>query len=56
MKYRQNTKGDILYGPPVIVTINEYFDKSNYRVSGNSSTKKKIKYLGHFVTKSNNYF
>ena len=25
-----------------------------YRVSGNSSTKKKIKYLGHFVTKSNN--
>ena len=27
-----------------------------YRMSGNSSTKKKIKYLSHFVTKSNNSF
>ena len=30
-----------------------YFYRMNYRVSGNSSTKKKIKYFGHFSTDSN---
>ena len=33
-----------------------YFGQEDiYRMSRNSSTKKKIKYLGHFVTKSNNF-
>ena len=54
------------YRPPVvsncdikqkIFSINSYIGGLlKYRVSENSSTKKKIKYLGHFVTKSNNFF
>ena len=30
-----------------------YFYRMNYKVSGNSSTKKIIKYFGHFSTDSN---
>ena len=35
---------------------NDLNNAVKYRVSGNSSTKKKIKYLDHFLTKLNNYF
>ena len=35
-------------------SIEETSISLSYRVSGNASTEKKIKYLGHFLTKSNN--
>ena len=32
MRYRQNTKGDILYGPPVIDT-SKIFGQENFRIT-----------------------
>ena len=42
MRYRQNTKGDILYGSPVNVTLFCKEMKRNKEILHNGSTSKEI--------------
>ncbi len=53
MRVEQNFGISILDERVKLLTVEDFV---NYRVSGNSLIKKKIKYLRYFSTKSNKFF